>query len=166
MQETRWWKYVTQLIGNDSYKDAAEKARFDKSAFSRWKKGATADPEFVVKLARAYRANVLAALVESGLISEDEAKLRQVRIGGVQSASDEELISEILHRMKADQADWAHQPISQLESDLDQRRAERSNTSAQQVHTPDYDQLITDINSGKEQVAAQEATEPLEEHHP
>lgn len=74
MQETRWWKYVTELIGDDSYKDAAQKAGFDKSAFSRWKRGSKADPEFVVKLARAYKADVLRALVEASFITEVEAR--------------------------------------------------------------------------------------------
>ncbi|MBE7338093.1 MULTISPECIES: helix-turn-helix transcriptional regulator [Corynebacterium] len=151
MEETRWWKYVTQLIGNDSFKDAAEKARFDKSAFSRWKKGAKADPEFAVKLARAYGANVLEALVESGLISEDEAKLRQVRVGGVllTEANDHQLTDEVLHRLV--HGSDAKGNVQSKVYDLDDRGK---------------DDLIDRINAGLEPVAAQEATEPLEEHQP
>lgn len=74
MTQTRWWKYVTKLIGDSSYSAAADIAGFDKSAFTRWKKGAKADPEFVIKLARAYNANVLEALVEAEFITEEEAQ--------------------------------------------------------------------------------------------
>lgn len=78
MTETRWWKYVQKVIGEDTARVAATRAGFDKSAFTRWKNGARADPEFVLKLARAYNRNVLEALVEAEFITEDEARLQQV----------------------------------------------------------------------------------------
>lgn len=56
-------------------RDAAKKAGFNQSAFTRWKSGAKADPEFVVKFARAFNLNVLEALVEAELITEEEASL-------------------------------------------------------------------------------------------
>lgn len=54
-------------------RDAAKKAGFNQSAFTRWKSGAKADPEFVVKFARAFNLNVLEALVEAEFITEEEA---------------------------------------------------------------------------------------------
>ena len=54
-------------------RDAAAQAGFNQSAFTRWKGGAKADPEFVVKFARAFNVNVLEALVEAEFITEDEA---------------------------------------------------------------------------------------------
>ncbi|MHA7726946.1 helix-turn-helix domain-containing protein, partial [Corynebacterium hesseae] len=56
-------------------RDAAKKAGFNQSAFTRWKGGAKADPEFVVKFARAFHLNVLEALVEAEFITEKEASL-------------------------------------------------------------------------------------------
>lgn len=56
-------------------RDAAKKAGFNQSAFTRWKGGAKADPEFVVKFARAFNLNVLEALVEAEFITEKEASL-------------------------------------------------------------------------------------------
>lgn len=154
MEETRWWTYVAHLIGPDSFKDAAEKAQFDKSAFSRWKKGAKADPEFAVKLARAYGANVLEALVESGLISQEEANLREVHIGGVKltDASPRQLAEEFLRRM------------NDAESQLLESNDSAPRASVSSLH--DRDELVERINAGLEQVAAQEATEPLEENQP
>lgn len=78
MTNTRWWNYVEELVGDDNFSQAANKAGFDKSAFTRWKRGAAADPAFVVKLARGYDANVLHALVESGFLTEQEAALTEV----------------------------------------------------------------------------------------
>lgn len=103
MTETRWWKYVEKLIEGDTAQDAARRAGFDKSAFTRWKKGANADPEFVVKLARAYRANVLEALVEAEFITDSEASLRFVPVGKAEilrAAPIVELAEEIIRKAK------------------------------------------------------------------
>lgn len=54
-------------------RDAARKAGFNQSAFTRWKGGAKADPEFVVKFARAFGLNVLEALVAAEVITQEEA---------------------------------------------------------------------------------------------
>ncbi|WP_156980275.1 hypothetical protein [Corynebacterium terpenotabidum] len=101
MTNTRWWRYVTGLLGQDNYSEAASRAGFDKSAFTRWKKGAAADPAFAVKLARAYGSNVLEALVEAELITEQEADLRQAstrpRAGSLTS---DELLSELSNRLR------------------------------------------------------------------
>ena len=100
---TTWWQYVQDLIGSDNFSTAANKAGFDKSAFTRWSRGANADPAFAVKLARAYNANPIHALVVSGLLSSEEAKLRMVDIGKSVDArilSDDELIAEIKRRLR------------------------------------------------------------------
>lgn len=104
MQSTRWWDYITEIIGDSTYSQAATKAGFDKSAFTRWKKGARADPDFVVKIARAYDANVLEALVAAEFITEAEAKLREIKVGGItlNDATNEQLTDEILRRLQAD----------------------------------------------------------------
>ena len=73
MSSTRWWNYIKPIIGDMTMRDAAKKAGFNQSAFTRWKGGAKADPEFVVKFARAFHLNVLEALVEAEFITEEEA---------------------------------------------------------------------------------------------
>lgn len=100
MTNTRWWRYVNRLLGDDSYSAAADRAKFDKSAFTRWKKGASADPAFVVKLARAYGANVLDALVEAEFLTEDEANLTEVHAPLDLSQVDAlELVGELQNRV-------------------------------------------------------------------
>mgnify|MGYP002651817719 FL=1 len=60
-------------MGDDTATKAAKKTGISASNFTRWKQGANADPEFVVKVARAYKVNVLRALVEANFITEEEA---------------------------------------------------------------------------------------------
>lgn len=154
MSKTRWWRYIEPVIGNMTMRDAAQKAGFNQSAFTRWKNGAKADPEFVVKFARAFDLNVLQALVEAELISQDEVDLREVRIGGTKltEASAQQLAEEFLHRMQE-----AEGRISNAERDM-------SGAAVSSLH--DRDELVERINDGLEPVAAQEATEPLEENQP
>lgn len=81
-------------------RDAAKRAGFNQSAFTRWKNGAKADPDFVVKFARAFHLNVLEALVEAEFITEKEANLKQVTVGGpsLTNATNGQILEEILRR--------------------------------------------------------------------
>lgn len=81
-------------------RDAAKQAGFNQSAFTRWKNGAKADPDFVVKFARAFHLNVLEALVEAEFITENEANLTEVTVGGpaLAEATNEQLLDEIMRR--------------------------------------------------------------------
>ena len=102
MKETRWWTYVLRTIGADTAQDAAEKAGFDKSAFTRWKKGAMPDAAFAVKLARAYGGNVLEALASAGIITDEEATVHEVYVGrreALRSAEPEALADEVRRRL-------------------------------------------------------------------
>lgn len=101
MNETRWWKYLQRLMGDQSQLEAAQFIGISKSNITRWKDGTRAAPDFVVKVARAYNANVLEALVEAEFITEEEANLREVRVGGLllSEATDEQLTGELLRRL-------------------------------------------------------------------
>lgn len=97
MTNTRWWTYLERLMGDDNAMTAANRAGISGSNFTRWKKGARADPDFVVKIARAYGANVLEALVEAEFITDAEASLREVNPTSrelLQSLTDVELAEE------------------------------------------------------------------------
>jgi len=79
-------------------RDVAARAGFDESAMTRWKKGLNADPKFVVQFARAFHQNVLLALVESELITDEEANLHEVRIG-VEDMTTHQLLEELAQRI-------------------------------------------------------------------
>ena len=100
MTNTRWWQYLQGLMGPQTQLEAAKHIGISKSNITRWKNGARADPEFVVKVARAYHTNVLEALVEAEFITEQEANLRWVETGGLKlaEATNEQLLDEIMRR--------------------------------------------------------------------
>ena len=95
---TRWYDYILRVTEGMTAKDAATRAGFDQSAMTRWKNGANADPKFVVQFARAFRQNVLNALAESELITDEEADLHEVRIG-VADISTQQLLEELARRI-------------------------------------------------------------------
>ncbi|HCG01840.1 MAG TPA: hypothetical protein DEV93_15020 [Chloroflexi bacterium] len=95
---TRWYEYVTRVTEGMTAKEAADRAGFDKSAMSRWKNGLNADAKFAVQFARAFHRNVLEALAEAGLITDEEASLHEVRIG-VEDMSTQQLLEELARRI-------------------------------------------------------------------
>lgn len=100
MTETRWWRYLQGLMDGQTQQEAADRAGISKSNFTRWKQGARADPDFVVKIARSYGTNVLKALLEAEFITEQEAGLRTVQLGGpgLQQATNQQILDEIMRR--------------------------------------------------------------------
>ena len=102
MTDTRWWHYLNALMNGDNYTEAAKKTGISTSNFTRWRKGARADPDFVVKVARAYDANILEALVEAEFITDEEAALTtiapQLDLAQVDA---QELLDELQHRIDA-----------------------------------------------------------------
>jgi len=95
---TRWYDYVMKVIDGMTAREAAARAGFDESAMTRWKKGLNADPKFVVQFARAFHQNVLKALAEAELITDEEASLHEVRIG-VEDMSTHQLLEELARRI-------------------------------------------------------------------
>ena len=172
MKQTRWWKYVTETIQGRTFKEAAKIAGFDQSAFTRWKDGAAAKPEFVVKFARAYNRNVLEALVEAEFITEQEAGLQKVNVPDIRSAlrlaPEEWLADEVLKRMRAGATTDDFAPPR---DELVERKQHKANKLKPEpkpdVSTEvDHDAIIEQINAGKVKFAAQKHTPPLEENTP
>ena len=108
-QNTRWYDYVLNVSDGLTAKETADRAGFDQSAMTRWKNGANADPKFVVQFARAFHRNVLEALVEAELITDDEADLREVRIG-VRDISTHQMLEELANRIENHTAKATGQP--------------------------------------------------------
>jgi len=107
MAQNRWWDYVSAAMGDMSALEAGRKAGFDSSAFTRWKKGASPDAAFVVKFARAFDLNVVAALAAAGVITDDEAGVREVAVGArdaVRRASSDTLLDEVGRRVRVGEA--------------------------------------------------------------
>ena len=99
-KNTRWYDYILHVSNGLTAKEAATKAGFDQSAMTRWKNGANVDPKFAVQFARAFDQNVLLALAEAELITDEEAKLHEVKIG-IEDLSTRDLLEELARRIDA-----------------------------------------------------------------
>lgn len=95
---TRWYEYVLRVTEGMTAKEVADKAGFDQSAMTRWKQGGNAEPKFIIQFARAFNQNVLLALAESELITDEEANLHEVKIG-VQEMTTQQLLEELARRI-------------------------------------------------------------------
>ena len=100
-KNTRWYAYVLRVTEGMTAKEAAVKAGFDQSAMTRWKNGMNVDPKFVVQFARAFGQNVLQALAEAELITDDEAGIHEVKIG-VADMTTHCLLEELARRIDGD----------------------------------------------------------------
>ena len=100
MSKTPWWDYVQTVTNGASGREIANTADFDPSSISRWKRGDPPRWDFVIKFARAYNRNVIEALVMADMITDEEAGLREVKVG-VDDLTTEELLDEALRRIKA-----------------------------------------------------------------
>ncbi|WP_276670243.1 hypothetical protein [Schaalia cardiffensis] len=150
--ETEWWKYVQSVIGSDSFTEAANRAGFDKSAFTRWKKGANADPAFAVALARGYGRNVLESLVASGLITLEEAGATVVHVGAEQAlheADDMEIVREILRRIQREPESDHPMLVQPVDSDHPAMRAHEADVTEirLQANPVDYDEDAGDMTA-------------------
>lgn len=104
MTATRWWEFVSDVLGDMSALEAGRKAGFDSSAFTRWKKGASPDAAFVVKFARAFDLNVLQALAAAEIITDAEASTHEILVGAADAlrvASANALSDEVARRLHA-----------------------------------------------------------------
>lgn len=106
---TRWFDYVLEVAAGLTAKETADRAGFDQSAMTRWKNGANADPKFVVQFARAFHRNVLEALTEAELITDEEAGLHEVKVG-IHDLSTHQLLEELANRIENHNSKAVGQP--------------------------------------------------------
>jgi transcriptional regulator with XRE-family HTH domain len=124
---TRWYDYITRVTEGLTAREVATRAGFDESAMTRWKKGLNADPKFVVQFARAFNQNVLMALAEAELITDEEASLHEVKIG-VEDMTTQQLLEELARRI-----DNGHGPANPTSASNRRRKAEDED--------PDYSKM-------------------------
>jgi hypothetical protein len=80
VSETSWWDYVQKVSEGAEQTAIAERAAINKTTVWRWKTRNATDHEGAIRFARAYGRPITEALLAAGLIGEDEANLREVRI--------------------------------------------------------------------------------------
>lgn len=162
MERIELW--IRKTVGNASDREIGKLANIGQSTLSRQRRDGTVTVETAVKIARAYQVSVVPALLALDVLTEFDLKAFSTS-SGIMDASDEDLVAEILRRMKAGQADWAKKPISELDTRRKAKRGNNSPTAPPHVTEPDYDAILDGINAGTEPIAAQKATDPLEENY-
>lgn len=160
-QLTSW---LRSFRGTDSDRQIAINSGIPVATLARQLRDGTVTVETAVKIARAYQVSVVPALLALDVLTEFDLKAFSTS-SGIMDASDEDLVAEILRRMKAGQADWAEKPISELDTRRNAKRGNNSPTPPPHVTEPDYDAILDGINAGTEPIAAQKATDPLEENY-
>ncbi|MFF7683176.1 helix-turn-helix domain-containing protein [Microbacterium sp. NPDC007973] len=67
-----WRQWLDHATRQDSDREIARKAGLTHSTVSRWRNAGTAPAEGIIRIARAYAADPIDALVSAGIITEDD----------------------------------------------------------------------------------------------
>lgn len=156
MEHTQWFKHITR---NDSLREVARRAGVNNRTLSNQVSAGELKPEIVIKVAQGYDESPIIALIDLGFISAKWMTTLGTRTA-LSRASDEELTDELLQRLHLLSDEPADRVAEERARTL--KSVDRSTEEAVSGH----DDLIRRINSGEERVAAQEATDPLEENQP
>lgn len=152
------------LVSPDSVRASALKAGIKPRTLAAQLEEERLSPENVIALARAYGVGPVRALVDTEYITAGEAG-HEDSISNLYRATEEELVAEVLRRMKIPAAQrLITTPVDQLivQPAPDPARRLRSITSV-----PDEEEILEAENESLEgKAAAQKRTPPLEEEHP
>lgn len=96
-------KWARETIGDDSINLAAEKTGIAHTSLSRYLSNGRLASDTVIAIARAYGLNAITALVDTKYLTEEDTRVYQVQIN-LDLAEDEELVDQILKRIKAGKA--------------------------------------------------------------
>ncbi|CCH27965.1 helix-turn-helix transcriptional regulator [Actinosynnema sp. NPDC047251] len=101
-----WWRYLEENLASRGLTtgDLARGAGVDRSRLSDWKRGGKASLESARAVASLFGAGPLEVMVAAGLLTPQEAKLREARPDPAR-LSDEELVAELRRRMGRRPAD-------------------------------------------------------------
>jgi transcriptional regulator with XRE-family HTH domain len=94
----RWWNYVSQVAGATATpSEIARKVGLTPSSVTRWQIS-TPKPETAAAFARAYGRPVIEALIAAGVVSAEEAGVREVA-ANLSSVPIDDLLAEIRRRV-------------------------------------------------------------------
>lgn len=175
--EKNFVEWFNQLTAGDTQKVAAQKAGVVESTLSRQLSRGTFRPELVIALCRGYNYPPVDGLIETGYLHAHEVGSETPIRVALESATNRQILEELLRRSDpearamfgstenglvgiaadAEPLPPRGHPITDSDSSI---------TGTVGRADYDHDALIDAINAGDVKIAAQEATEPLEEHQP
>lgn len=175
--ETNFAEWFSRLTAGDTQKVAAKKAGVIESTLSRQLSRGTFRPELVIALCRGYDYPPVDGLIETGYLHAHEVGSETPIRVALESASNRQILEELLRRSDPE----AQAMFGSTENGLvgiapdaeplpprghPTTDSESSMTVIGEPDDYDDDALIDAINAGDIKIAAQEATQPLEEHQP
>lgn len=118
-------KWLAQATNGAAPTTAARKADLPASTITRQLERGYLSAEVVIKIARAYKAPVVDALMQCGIITEKEADIRRALEDGklLTEANDQDLLWELLRRVDEDGYLKHSKPVKEVE-DLPESTAE------------------------------------------
>ena len=129
---------VLAKITSDSGRTIARKAGINERTFLHQVSNGKMPLENLIKVASAYGASPIRALIDLGEIDEAWTRVPDID-AALRLADDEQLTDELLRRIKASPNPMWDEPVGDLEA---RRRAKKSNTSAKDVQ-PAWDSDCT-----------------------
>lgn len=118
MDTTKWLDKVTERASINSI---AMKAKVSQSTLSRHARDGSLTADEVIRISRAYHYPVTHALIEHGLITEDDLRLPAIQ-ATLRDATDQQLVDEIARRLEHGNRaafDKPLQPVPQKMSDTE-----------------------------------------------
>ena len=100
VERMNWWAYVQAHSLNATHAKIAEAVGITAPSVSRWGKGSNPDPAQAAAFARAYNRPVLEAFIAAGFLSPEEAGEKPSAPPSLASLGDDELIAEVVRRMR------------------------------------------------------------------
>ena len=173
--DSREW--ISDLIGSDSIRAAAMKIGVSHSTIHRQLERGGLQPGTAIDLCRAYGRNPADGLVELGFINRYELLRAETPLRvALETATNRQILEELLRRSDPEAREMfgSTNGLVGIAADAEplpprgQPHPNNSSTSGESDRASDYDHdaIIAKINAGEIKIAAQEATEPLEEHQP
>lgn len=111
MSINRW---IEKIAGTDVRRRIAAHVGMEQSTLNRQMASGEPAPETVVRIARAYGASPVEGLTILGLINESEVQ-RAAAMAALESASDQDIVAEVLRRLESTQQDHPEftEPVSE-----------------------------------------------------
>lgn len=160
--------WLETLPGAPVPTEVAQRAHLSKATLFRHIERGETTAENVIAIARAYGVSPVDALVELGFLTPEEATSERLAIRqALKGATIAEKWDSLADDIDGQRLFIGHFPrFNELDARMigEVRRPRKSEKTTPDVEEPDYDAIIAGINAGTEQVAAQEATDPLDEN--
>ena len=161
-------EWLGSIPGAPSPTEAAKRAKISHATLLRHANRGETTAENIIAIARAYEVSPVDALVELGFLTPEEATSERLAIRqALKGATIAEKWDSLADDIDGQRLFIGHFPrFDELDAPMsgEVRRPRKSEKPTPDVEEPDYDAIIAGINAGAEQVAAQEATDPLDEN--